>query len=90
MVVRALFGLKVESAGAQQGTATLSAFLFQLDPHCDIFLDGIQLGIAPRLIERRAAYGAANPHRLEIEVPNSVTESQGQISSNLGFLAVPN
>ena len=32
MVVRALFGLKVENPGAQQGTATLSAFLFRLDP----------------------------------------------------------
>ena len=90
MVVRALFGLKLENAGAQQGTATLSAFLFHLDPRCDIFLDGLKLGVSPRLIEGRAAYGVASPHRLEIEIPSSVPESQSQIVDNVGFLAVPN
>jgi hypothetical protein len=90
MVVRALFGLKVENPGAQQGTATLSAFLFRVDPRCDIFLDGLKLGTSPRLIEGRAAYGVSSPHRLEVEIPSSVPESQSQIVDNVGFLAVPN
>ena len=89
MVVRALFGLKVENPGAQQGTATLSAFLFRLDPRCDIFLDGLKLGTSPRLIEGRASYGVTSPHRLEIEIPSSVPESQSHIMDNVGFLAVP-
>lgn len=90
MVVRALFGLKVESPGAQQGTATLSAFLYHIDPRCDIFLDGQKLGTSPRLIEGRAPYGVASPHRLEVEIPSSVPEGQSHLVDNVGFLAVPN
>lgn len=90
MVVRASFGLKVENAGAQQGTATLSAFLFQPNARYNIFLDGVELSVTPRLIEGKAVYGTPSPHRLEIEIPNSLPENQGHIVSNVGFIAVPN
>jgi hypothetical protein len=88
MVVRTIFGIQLNNHGGAQGSASLSAFLLNSDPRCQVYLDGIKLESTPRLIQRGIRYMAVSQHRLEIEVPNTVTESQGNIARNIGFLAV--
>lgn len=88
MVVRTIFGVRLENHGVSDGSASLSAFLFNPDPRCTVFLDGIKLEATPRLIQRGVRYWAVTQHRLEVEVPNTVTESQGNIARNIGFMAV--
>ncbi len=88
MVVRTVFGIRLESSVVSQGSASLSAVLYNSDPRCQVFLDGIKLEATPRLIQHGVRYWAVNQHRLEIEVPNTITESQGNIARNIGFMAV--
>ena len=72
------------------GSARLSAFLFHLDPRCQVSIDGVKLGTLSRVIATGVRYGAITAHRLEIEIPSSVPEVQGNIANNIGFVAVSN
>lgn len=66
-----------------RGTATLRAYLETADPHTTIRIDGITLGIAPRVIQRNAPIGIAVTHRLEIEVP--VSAPAGALNAAIGW-----
>ncbi len=66
-----------------RGTATLRAFLETPDPRCTIRIDGIRLSAAPQVIQRHAPIGVPFTHRLEIEVPLSV--SAGPLHTGIGW-----
>jgi hypothetical protein len=89
-VVRTSFGIRLDDAGVAAGSATLSAFLFHPDPRCDISVDGVKLGATAHVIQASVGYGVITPHRLEIEIPSSVPESQGDLANSIVFLAIPN
>ncbi len=90
IVARTYVGLKLDSPGTPQGSASLSAFLFFPEARCDIFLNGVRLGTASRLIQGSVRYGEVGRHRVEIEIPMSLPDTQGDISNTIGFLAVAN
>lgn len=66
-----------------RGTATLRAFLESPDPRCTVRIDGIPLSAAPRVIQRHAPIGIPFTHRLELEVPLSVSE--GPLHTAIGW-----
>ena len=90
VIVSTSFGVRLDDNGGGVGSARLSAFLFHPDPCCEILLDGVKLSGSPRVIQSSVRYGAITPHRLEVEIPSSVPETQANIANNIGFLAIPN
>jgi hypothetical protein len=87
MVVRTEIGIRLDSHLTSNRPATLSAFLLNPDSRCSVLLDGVKLGPTPRLIQSGIRYGVVNQHRIEVEVPYTVTEAQGNLARNLGFVA---
>lgn len=78
------FAVRIGPASREaRGTATLRAFLQTPDPNTTIRIDGITLGIAPRVIRRNAPIGIAVTHRLEVEVPVSAPE--GAVAATIGW-----
>ncbi len=90
VTVSTSFGVRLDNNGGGLGSARLSAFLFHPDPCCEILLDGVKLSGSPRVIQTSVRYGAITSHRLEIEIPSSVPETQANIANNIGFMAIPN
>ena len=72
-----------EPAAEAVGHATVSAFLEVVDPRCEIRINGVPLGIAPRVIRRNAPVGVVFTERIEIEVP--VTAAEGPLQASIGW-----
>lgn len=78
-------------AGSQ--TATTAAVLAALtvpDPAYTFRLDGITLQPVPQLLQGQARTGITIMHRLEIEVPTSLTEKNSQLNNAIIFQVIPN
>ena len=90
MIVSTSFGVRLDDSGGGAGSARLSAFLFHPDSRYQISIDGVKLNGSARVIQTSLRYGAITPHRLEIEIPSSVPETEGNLANNIGFLAIPN
>jgi hypothetical protein len=70
---RRVFGIRLDTAGTT-GTATLRAYLESFDGRAKVRVDGIELGLAPRIIDPQAPLGTVTTHTLEIEIPPNVPE----------------
>jgi hypothetical protein len=89
-VVSTRFGLSIESGSQHAGSATILAALAVPDPAYTFRLDGITLETVPRLLQGQARIGTALMHRLEIEVPTSLTEKNSQLHNAIIFQVIPN
>ncbi|MDP9192655.1 MAG: hypothetical protein M3P06_13225 [Acidobacteriota bacterium] len=85
-ITRKTFGIRIGPPSREsRGSATLRAFLETADPRCIVRIDGVVLGIQPRIVERFAPIGIVAVHRLEIEVPTSASE--GALFTTIGWEA---
>jgi hypothetical protein len=76
-VITREFDVRIDrSSGETHGTAVLRAFLESPDPHHTYRVNGILLGSAPVIVDRRAPFGVPRRQRLEITVPASAPEGQ--------------
>jgi hypothetical protein len=89
-VVSTKFGLSITSGSQRSSTATVLAALALPDPAFIFRLDGIILQPAPQLLENQARIGPTIIHRLEIDVPSSVTEKNSQLHNAIIFQIIPN
>ena len=89
-VVSTRFGLSIESGSQHAASATVLAALAIPDPAYTFRLDGIKLETVPQLLQGQARVGTANMHRLEIEVPTSLTEKNSQLHNAIIFQVIPN
>lgn len=89
-VVSTRFGLTVHGGSGQDGSATILAGLAVPDPAFVFRLDGLRLSATPQIIQGQARLGSAMTHRLEIEVPASVTEKNSQLHNAILFQVIAN
>lgn len=89
-VVSTRFGLSVQAGSQTATTAAVLAGLTVPDPAYTFRLDGITLQTAPQLLQGQARMGTTVMHRLEIEVPTSLTEKNSQLHNAIIFQVIPN
>jgi hypothetical protein len=89
-VVSTRFGLSIQNGAQHSSTATVLAALALPDPAFIFRLDGITLQPAPQLLQNQARIGPTFLHRLEIDVPASVTEKNSQLHNAIIFQIIPN
>ncbi|HET9839420.1 MAG TPA: hypothetical protein VFR84_14410 [Candidatus Angelobacter sp.] len=89
-VVSTRFGLSIQDGAQHSSTATVLAALAAPDPSFTFRLDGITLQTAPQLLQGQARVGPTLIHRLEIDVPASVTEKNSQLHNAIIFQIIPN
>ncbi len=90
LVVSTKFGLSIQDGSQHSSTATVLAALAAPDPSFTFRLDGITLQTAPQLLQGQARVGPTLIHRLEIDVPASVTEKNSQLHNAIIFQIIPN
>lgn len=84
------FGLTVQDASQHASTATVLAALALPEPIFTFRLDGLKLATTPQVIQGSTKLGATSQHRLEIEVPASVTEKNSQLRNGIIFQVIAN
>jgi hypothetical protein len=89
-VVSTRFGLSIQSGSQHAASATVLASLAIPDPAYTFRLDGITLQAVPQMLQGQARIGAPIMHRLEIEVPTSLTEKNSQLHNAIIFQVIPN
>jgi hypothetical protein len=89
-VVSTRFGLSVQAGSQTATTAAVLAALTVPDPAYTFRLDGITLQTVPQLLQGQARMGTTEMHRLEIEVPTSLTEKNSQLHNAIIFQVIPN
>ena len=89
-VVSTRFGLSIQSGSQHASSATVLAALAVPDPAYTFRLDGITLETVPQLVQGQARIGPTIMHRLEIEVPTSLTEKNSQLHNAIIFQVIPN
>ena len=89
-VVSTRFGLSIQAGSQTATTATVLAALTIPDPAFTFRLDGITLQTVPQLLPGQARMGTTVMHRLEIEVPTSLTEKNSQLHNAIIFQVIPN
>jgi hypothetical protein len=89
-IVSTRFGLSIQNGSEHATSATVMAALAIPDAAYIFRLDGITLQTIPQLVQAQARVGATLMHRLEIEVPTSVTEKNSQLHNAIIFQIIPN
>jgi len=89
-VVSTKFGLSIQDGSQHATTATVLAALAAPDSAYTFRLDGITLQTAPQLLQGQARIGPTFMHRLEIDVPTSLTEKNSQLNNAIIFQIIPN
>ena len=89
-VVSTKFGLSIQDGSHHTTTATILAALALPDFFYRYRLDGITLQTAPQLLQGQARVGPTVVHRLEIEVPTSITEKNSQLHNAIIVQIIPN
>jgi hypothetical protein len=89
-IVSTKFGLSVQDGSQHAATVTVLAALALPDPSFTFRLDGLTLQPAPQLLQNQARVGPTFIHRLEIDVPASVTEKNSQLHNAIIFQIIPN
>ena len=89
-VVSTRFGLSIQAGSQHATSATLLAALAAPDFAYTFKLDGITLGTVPQLVQGQARVGTTIMHRLEIDVPTSLTEKNSQLNNAILFQVIPN
>ena len=89
-VVATRFGMNIQDTSQRFSSATVLASMALPEPYFTLRLDGTKLGTTPQVIQGRARIGETLQHRLEIEVPTSLTEKNSQLQNAIIFQVVPN
>lgn len=89
-VVSTRFGITVQENSTGVTTATVMAALAIPEPSFVLRLDGIILKTTPQVIQGNTQLGVITQHRLEIEVPASVTEKDSQLHNAILFQVIAN
>ncbi|HEX4606450.1 MAG TPA: hypothetical protein VH724_20795 [Candidatus Angelobacter sp.] len=89
-VVATKFGMSIQDGSQHTTSATILAAIAVPDPAYTFRLDGIMLETVPQLVQGQARIGATIMHRLEIEVPTSLTEKNSQLHNAIIFQVIPN
>jgi len=90
IVVSTRVGLSLQDPAQHLTAASLFASQALPESSYVLWLDGIRLTTTPQIIQGWVPVGKISAHRLEIEVPNSVTEKNPGLHNSIIFQVVPN
>ena len=89
-IVSTRFGMSIQDGSQHATSATVLAALAVPDSAYTFRLDGITLETVPQLVQGQARVGPTFMHRLEIDVPTSLTEKNSQLHNAILFQVIPN
>jgi hypothetical protein len=89
-IVSTRFGLSIQDGSQHATSATVLAALAVPDSAYTFRLDGVTLETVPQLVQGQARVGPTFMHRLEIDVPTSLTEKNSQLHNAILFQVIPN
>lgn len=89
-VVSIKFGMLVQDPSQHVSSATLMVALAYPDSFHVLWMDGIRLTTALQAIPGICIVGKPSAHRLEIEVPTSLTEKDAAVHNSITFEVIPN
>ena len=89
-VVSTRFGMSIQDGSQHATSATVLAALAVPDSAYTFRLDGVTLETVPQLIQGQTRVGPTFMHRLEIDVPTSLTEKNSQLHNAILFQVIPN
>jgi hypothetical protein len=89
-IVVTKFGLSIQDPTLHFARASVLASLAVPDAGHVLWLDGVRLGTVPQMIQGQLRIGPVSSHRLEIEVPTSLTEKNAQLHNAIVFQVIPN
>lgn len=89
-IVSTRFGMSIQDGSQHATSATVLAALAVPDTAYTFRLDGITLETVPQLVQGQARVGPTFLHRLEIDVPTSLTEKNSQLHNAILFQVIPN
>lgn len=89
-VVSTRFAMTLQDASQRVTVATIMAALAAPEAFFTLRLDGVKLGPVPQMIQSQARVGTISTHRLEIEVPSSLTEKNSQLQNAILFQVIAN
>lgn len=89
-VVSASLGLSIQDSGRQFSSASLLVALAYPEPAHVLWLDGVRLTTALQMVQGRVPVGKTSAHRLEIEIPTSLTEKDAAVHNSIIFQVIPN
>ena len=84
------FGLTIDANSSSTATATVMAGLAAPERNFVLRLDGVTLGTTPQVVQGQIKLGTPTEHRLEIEVPSTLTEKDSQLHNAILFQVIAN
>jgi hypothetical protein len=89
-IVSTRFGMSIQDPSQRIARAAVLASVALPEALFTLRLDGLKLGTSPQVIQGQARLGVTSQHRLEIEVPTSLTEKNSQLQNFVVFQVIPN
>lgn len=90
LVVTTEFGLSIADNSLQATSAMLLAATAFPENVYTVSVDGVRLQATPRMVQANVPLGRTSVHRLQIEIPNTVTEKDSQFHNSIVFQVIPN
>jgi hypothetical protein len=84
------FGLNIQTNSSSTATATVMAGLAAPERGFILRLDGVTLGTTPQIVQGQTKLGTPTEHRLEIDVPTTLTEKDSQLHNAILFQVIAN
>lgn len=90
LVVSTKLGIAVQDPTGHFSRATLLASLAYPDALHVLWLDGVRLETTPQVVQGQVPVNKTTAHRLEIDVPTSLSEKDAAVHNSIIFQVVPN
>jgi len=89
-VVATRFGLVIQDSTGRSSSAAVLAYLAYPENVYTFWIDGVKLATTPQMVQAQARLGVTQSHRLQIEVPATLSEKNSQLQNAVIFQVVPN
>lgn len=90
LVVTTEFGLSITDHSLPAASAMLLAATAFPENVYTVSVDGVRLQATPQMVQANVPLGRTSVHRLQIEIPNTVTEKDSQFHNSIVFQVIPN
>lgn len=90
LVVTTEFGLSIADNSLHAASAMLLAATASPENVYTVSVDGVRLQATPQMVKPNVPLGRTSVHRLQIEIPNTVTEKDSQFHNSIVFQVIPN
>ena len=90
LVVTTEFGLNIADNSLHATSAMLLAATAFPENVYVVLVDRVRLQATPQIVQANLPLGRTSVHRLQIEIPNTVTEKDSQFHNSIVFQVIPN